>query len=36
VVDHIIRVADGGPVFARSNLQRLCPSCAGQKTARGE
>jgi 5-methylcytosine-specific restriction endonuclease McrA len=36
VVDHIVRVADGGAMWERSNLQRLCRSCASKKTARGE
>jgi len=36
VVDHIVRVADGGPIVERSNLQRLCRRCHGLKTGRGE
>jgi 5-methylcytosine-specific restriction endonuclease McrA len=31
-VDHIVAVADGGPIFERSNLQRLCGPCHGAKT----
>ena len=33
-VDHVIPLAQGGPEFALTNLQGLCPSCHALKTAR--
>lgn len=33
VVDHIKPISDGGAKLAWSNLQALCPSCHGRKTA---
>lgn len=33
-VDHVDRVADGGPLFDESNLQTLCRECHAAKTAR--
>lgn len=34
VVDHKVRLADGGQPFAQSNLQALCRYCSISKTAR--
>ena len=33
VTDHIIAIEDGGSVYDRRNLQRLCTSCHNQKSA---
>ena len=33
-VDHIVEVADGGPVHDRDNLQPLCHRCHATKTRR--
>lgn len=32
-VDHIIPMAQGGPKWSHSNMQALCASCHGRKTA---
>ncbi len=34
IVDHIIEIEDGGPVWDINNLQYLCRTCHNQKTAR--
>lgn len=33
MVDHIIPIADGGELLDDANLQSLCDSCHGKKTA---
>ena len=33
-VDHIVPIADGGPVYDVDNLQALCRQCHGRKTSR--
>lgn len=33
VVDHIIPIKEGGDLFSESNLQSLCKTCHGKKTA---
>ncbi len=33
-LDHITSISAGGPVWDLTNLQGLCPSCNGSKTAK--
>jgi len=33
IVDHIIRIKDGGPIWDTDNLQCLCRKCHNSKTA---